>query len=74
MLPVLLLVTAFVSNVHGAKILLASMPQGRSHTGSFMALINKLKDAGHQVFLYMEAYPDEMNFLLEDRILKIKSE
>nr|CDJ92841.1 CBN-UGT-64 protein [Haemonchus contortus] len=49
------------------------MPQGRSHTGSFMALINKLKNDGHQVFLYMEAYPDEMNFGLEDRILRIKN-
>ncbi|XGW01427.1 hypothetical protein V3C99_013963 [Haemonchus contortus] len=73
MLPVLVLVIVFLNPVHGAKILLASMPQGRSHTGSFMALINKLKDDGHQVFLYMEAYPDEMNFGLEDRILKIKN-
>ncbi|VDO30629.1 unnamed protein product [Haemonchus placei] len=48
-------------------------PRGRSHTGSFMALINKLKNDGHQVFLYMEAYPDEMNFGLEDRILRIKN-
>ncbi|VDL70940.1 unnamed protein product [Nippostrongylus brasiliensis] len=50
------------------------MPQGRSHTGSYMALINKLKDAGHHVSLYMEAYPDEMNFGLDDLILRIKDE
>ncbi|XGW01429.1 hypothetical protein V3C99_013963 [Haemonchus contortus] len=73
MFPLLLLVIASFDIVHGAKILVASMPQGRSHTGSFMALINKLKNDGHQVFLYMEAYPDEMNFGLEDRILRIKN-
>ncbi|WKY10302.1 hypothetical protein Q1695_002558 [Nippostrongylus brasiliensis] len=50
------------------------MPQGRSHTGSYMALINKLKDAGHQVSLYMEAYPDEMNFGLDDLILRIEDQ
>ncbi|ETN69157.1 hypothetical protein NECAME_05374, partial [Necator americanus] len=47
------------------------MPQGRSHTGSFMPLINKLKEQGHEVSLYMEAYPDEKNFGLKDQMLKI---
>ncbi|EYC41654.1 hypothetical protein Y032_0560g3462 [Ancylostoma ceylanicum] len=47
------------------------MPQGRSHTGSFMALINKMKEQGHEISLYMEAYPNETNFGLEDRMLRI---
>lgn len=47
------------------------MPQGRSHTGSYMALINKLKSQGHQISLYMETYSEEMNFGLEDRMLRI---
>ncbi|WKY10961.1 hypothetical protein Q1695_002928 [Nippostrongylus brasiliensis] len=69
-----LLLVLFVDCAFGAKILLISMPQGRSHTGSFMALINRLKQEGHHhVSLYMESYPDETTFGLEDVTLKIKN-
>ncbi|VDL72707.1 unnamed protein product [Nippostrongylus brasiliensis] len=62
-----LLLVLFVDCAFGAKILLISMPQGRSHTGSFMALINRLKQEGHHhVSLYMESYPNETTFGLED--------
>lgn len=71
MLAALLVNILFIYSVHNAKILLASMPQGRSHTGSFMPLINKMKEQGHEISLYMEAYPNETNFGLTDRMLKI---
>ncbi|KHJ91331.1 hypothetical protein OESDEN_08809 [Oesophagostomum dentatum] len=73
-LPLLAIFLLFIHPVHNAKILLASMPQGRSHTGSFMALINEIKRQGHEIWLYMEAYPSEKNFGLKDRMLKIASQ
>ncbi|KHJ79615.1 hypothetical protein OESDEN_20733 [Oesophagostomum dentatum] len=60
-LPLLVILLLFIQPVPSAKILLASMPQGRSHTGSFMALINEIKRQGHEIWLYMEAYPNRTN-------------
>uniref|UniRef100_A0A914X9V8 UDP-glucuronosyltransferase n=1 Tax=Plectus sambesii TaxID=2011161 RepID=A0A914X9V8_9BILA len=44
----------------GAKILLATMPQGRSHAGSFMPLMHRLVQDGHDVTVFFEIYSPEL--------------
>uniref|UniRef100_A0A915CCQ7 glucuronosyltransferase n=1 Tax=Parascaris univalens TaxID=6257 RepID=A0A915CCQ7_PARUN len=46
----------FIVSVDTSEILVGVMTQGKSHTGSFMPLLEELKGQGHNVTLFMDSY------------------
>uniref|UniRef100_A0A914WEC8 UDP-glucuronosyltransferase n=1 Tax=Plectus sambesii TaxID=2011161 RepID=A0A914WEC8_9BILA len=45
---------------NAAKILLTTMPQGRSHAGTFMPLMHRLVEDGHEVTVFFEIFRPEL--------------
>ena len=59
LLALLLLVLHETSVSTCARILMTTMPQGRSHANSMLPLAKALVSGGHEVVVYMEVFQDE---------------
>ncbi len=60
MLSFISLLSLVLGCCDGARILLATMPQGRSHAGTFMPLLHRLVEDGHDVIVYFDIYRPEL--------------